>query len=79
MIVSHIHRLDKTRARQVIKARKDIIEVRYEQAVALANQQLPAISEQAKGYLISAMSVRLSACNICNPSIRMYGTQKSIN
>ena len=49
MIASHIQRLDKTRARQVIKARKDIIEARYHQAVELANTQLEDMSEQAKG------------------------------
>lgn len=73
MIVSHIHRLDKTRARQVIKARKDIIEVRYEQAVALANQQLPAISEQAKEVFNQRYErevERLQYLQSINPNVR---------
>lgn len=48
VIMPHIHRLEKAKARQVIKARKDILEARYEQAQALAQQQLPMISEEAK-------------------------------
>ncbi len=47
-IISHIHRLDKSKARQVIKARKDIIEARYEQAEQLAQTQLAATSKEAK-------------------------------
>ncbi len=48
VIMPHIHRLEKAKARQVIKARKDILEARYEQAQTLAQQQLPMISEEAK-------------------------------
>lgn len=46
-IASHVHRLDKSRAGQVIKARREVIEARYEQAVQLANAELSAISEEA--------------------------------
>lgn len=48
MIAPYIQRLDKTRARQVIKARRDIIEQRFEQAQTIAAAQLPAIAEQAQ-------------------------------
>lgn len=48
MIMRHIHRLEKSKARQVIKARKDILEARYEQAQQLAEEQLPAISTEAQ-------------------------------
>lgn len=47
MIASHIYRLDKSRAGQVIKARRDIIEQRYDQAVAIANAQLNTMSQEA--------------------------------
>ena len=73
VIANHIHRLDKTRARQVIKARADVIEARYEQAVVLASQQLPAISEQAQavfGQRWQREIERLQYLQSVNPNVR---------
>ena len=73
MIASHIQRLDKTRARQVIKARKDIIEARYHQAVELANTQLEDMSEQAKGVFTQRYDreiERLQYLQSINPNVR---------
>ncbi len=47
MIMPHIERLDKNRARQVIKVRGDVIEQRYYEAEDIARQQLADIGEQA--------------------------------
>ncbi|MFZ2555125.1 RNA polymerase-associated protein RapA, partial [Psychrobacter urativorans] len=47
MIMPHIERLDKNRARQVIKARGDVIEQRYYEAEAIAKAQLAEIGTQA--------------------------------
>ncbi|MFW2178487.1 MULTISPECIES: RNA polymerase-associated protein RapA [unclassified Moraxella] len=73
MIANHIHRLDKTRARQVIKARRDIIENRYQQAVELANQQLPSISEEAQSLFTQRWQreiERLQYLQSVNPNVR---------
>ncbi len=47
MITPYIQRLDKSRAGQVVKARREVIEQRYDQAVNLANAQLDEISCEA--------------------------------
>lgn len=73
VIANHIHRLDKTRARQVIKARADIIEARYEQAVELANRQLPAMTEQATQVFSQRFDreiERLQHLQQLNPNVR---------
>ncbi len=73
VIANHIHCLDKTRARQVIKARADVIEARYEQAVVLASQQLPAMSEQAQavfGQRWQREIERLQYLQSVNPNVR---------
>lgn len=73
LIANHIHRLDKTRARQVIKARADIIEARYEQAVSLANEQLPAMTEQATDVFSQRFTreiERLQYLQQLNPNVR---------
>lgn len=72
-IANHIHRLDKTRARQVIKARADVIEARYAQAVSLAEEQLGAMSEQAQnvfGQRFSREIERLQYLKSINPNVR---------
>lgn len=73
VIANHIHRLDKTRARQVIKARADIIEARYEQAVSLADAQLSIMSEQAKTVFEQRFNreiERLEYLKSLNPNVR---------
>ncbi|PNK60631.1 RNA polymerase-associated protein RapA [Psychrobacter sp. FDAARGOS_221] len=47
MILPHIERLDKNRARQVIKVRSGVIESRYHDAEAIAQSKLGDISAQA--------------------------------
>lgn len=73
LIANHIQRLDKTRARQVIKARQSVIEERYEQAVEIANTQLPAMSEQAMAVFSQRFSreiERLNYLKSVNPNVR---------
>lgn len=73
LIANHIQRLDKTRARQVIKARQSVIEERYEQAVQLANEQLPAIGEQAIEVFSQRFNreiERLNYLKSINPNVR---------
>lgn len=73
LIANHIQRLDKTRARQVIKARQSIIEERYEQAVQLANEQSPAIGEQAIEVFSQRFNreiERLNYLKSINPNVR---------
>lgn len=72
-IRSHIHRLDKAKARQVIKARKDIIEARYAQAETLAQAQIGAISEEAQsrfGGRWQREIERLQYLQTINPNVR---------
>lgn len=72
-IRSHINRLDKSKARQVIKARKDIIEARYEQAQSLAKAQIEAISQEAQsrfGGRWQREIERLQYLKTINPNVR---------
>ena len=54
-VASHVlqpytHHLDNNNSRQVIKARREIIEARYEQAFELAKGQLEKVSQDAKQH-----------------------------
>ncbi len=73
MIMPHIERLDKNRARQVIKARSDVIEQRYYEAEAIARAQLLDIGEQAKTRFSQQWSrevKRLKHLQTINPNVR---------
>lgn len=73
MIMPHIERLDKTRARQVIKVRGDVIEQRYYEAEVIARQQLTDIGEQASARFSQQWSreiKRLKHLQTINPNVR---------
>lgn len=73
MILPHIGRLDKNRARQVLKLRHTVIEHRYHEAVAIANAQLGDIAAQAKENFSKRWQReidRLVHLQAHNPSIR---------
>lgn len=73
MIMPHIERLDKNRARQVIKVRSDVIEQRYHDAEAIARQQLNDIGEQASARFTQQWSreiKRLQHLQTINPNVR---------
>ncbi len=73
MIMPHIERLDKNRARQVIKARSDVIEQRYYEAEAIAKAQLADIGEQANNRFSQQWSrevKRLKHLQTINPNVR---------
>lgn len=70
----YIQHLDSNSARQVVKARREIIETRYTQALDLAKAQLPHIREQAKQHFAQKWQFeidRLSYLKQFNPSIRV--------
>ena len=73
MILPHIERLDKNRARQVIKARGDVIEQRYYEAEAIAKAQLADIGTQASTRFSQQWSrevKRLKHLQTINPNVR---------
>ncbi|MBP2279858.1 ATP-dependent helicase HepA [Psychrobacter sp. PL19] len=73
MIMPHLDRLDKNRARQVIKVRGDIIEQRYYEAEAIARKQLTDIGEQASTRFSQQWSreiKRLKHLQTINPNVR---------
>ncbi|MGP5221524.1 RNA polymerase-associated protein RapA [Psychrobacter celer] len=73
MIMPHIERLDKNRARQVIKVRGDVIEQRYYDAEEIARQQLAEIGEQASARFNQQWSreiKRLKHLQTINPNVR---------
>ncbi len=73
MIMPHIERLDKNRARQVIKARGDVIEQRYYEAEAIAKAQLAEIGTQASMRFSQQWSrevKRLKHLQTINPNVR---------
>lgn len=72
-IAPHIHRLDKSRASQVVKARREIIEARYEQALQLANAELSTISDEAISRFNQRFDheiERLQYLKTINPNVR---------
>lgn len=77
-IASHIlqpytQHLDGNNSRQVIKARREIIEQRYQQAFDLAKAQLPSIVEDAQAHYQQRWQREIDRLNFLkqhNPSIR---------
>ena len=73
MIMPHIERLDKNRARQVIKVRGEVIESRYQDAERLAQAQLADISSTANERFSQQWSreiKRLQHLQSINPNVR---------
>ena len=69
----HIERLDKNRARQVIKARGVVIEQRYHEAEEIARAQLSDIGTQANARFSQQWSreiKRLKHLRTINPNVR---------
>ncbi len=70
----HLQHLDGNSARQVVKARRDVIEARYGQALELAKAQVPELREKAKTHFQSKWQYeidRLVYLKQFNPSIRV--------
>ena len=69
----YLHHLDSNSCRQVVKARRDIIEERYNQALDIAKAALPNFKQQAKEMYGSKWQYeidRLTYLKQFNPSIR---------
>ena len=69
----YLHHLDGNSCRQVVKARRDVIEARYAQALELAKTALPNFKQQAKEVYGSKWQYeidRLTYLKQFNPSIR---------
>ena len=69
----YLHHLDGNSCRQVVKARRDVIEERYKQALELARNALPKFKEQAKDVYGNKWQYeidRLTYLKQFNPSIR---------
>lgn len=69
----YLHHLDSNSCRQVVKARRDIIEERYNQALDIAKAALPNFRQQAKEVYGSKWQYeidRLTYLKQFNPSIR---------
>ena len=69
----YLHHLDGNSCRQVVKARRDIIEARYSQALDIAKGVLPQFKEQAKEVYGGKWQYeidRLTYLKQFNPSIR---------
>lgn len=73
MILPHIERLDKNRARQVVKVRSEVIESRYYDAEAIAQSKLDDISTQALARFSQVWQreiSRLKQLQLVNPNVR---------
>jgi len=73
MIMPHIERLDKNRARQVVKVRSQVIESRYYDAEAIAQSKLETISAQALARFSQVWDreiSRLKQLQQVNPNVR---------
>ena len=69
----YLHHLDSNSCRQVVKARRDVIEQRYVQALDLAKAALPSFKQQAKDVYGNKWQYeidRLTYLKQFNPSIR---------
>lgn len=69
----YLHHLDGNSCRQVVKARRDIIEQRYKQALEIAKVDLPQLQQQAKEHYGNKWQYeidRLTYLKQFNPSIR---------
>ncbi len=73
IIKPYIHHLDGNSCRQVVKARRDVVELRYSQALDIAKAALPELKQQAKEIYGSKWQYeidRLIYLKQFNPSIR---------
>lgn len=69
----YLHHLDGNSCRQVVKARREVIEARYQQALELARSALPNFKQQAKEVCGNKWQYeidRLTYLKQFNPSIR---------
>lgn len=69
----YLHHLDGNSCRQVVKARRDVVEQRYAQALDIAKGALPELKQQAKEIYSNKWQYeidRLSYLKQFNPSIR---------
>ena len=69
----YLHHLDGNSCRQVVKARREVIEARYQQALELARSALPNFKQQAKEVYGNKWQYeidRLTYLKQFNPSIR---------
>lgn len=69
----YLHHLDGNSCRQVVKARREVIDARYKQALDIARVALPELKQQAKEIYGSKWQYeidRLSYLKQFNPSIR---------
>ncbi|RSZ25873.1 RNA polymerase-associated protein RapA [Acinetobacter bereziniae] len=79
IIKPYLHHLDSNSCRQVVKARREVIEQRYAQALDIAKGTLPQLKEQAKEIYGSKWQYeidRLSYLKQFNPSIRTDEIQR---
>lgn len=79
IIKPYLHHLDSNSCRQVVKARREVIEQRYAQALDIAKGALPQLKEQAKEIYGSKWQYeidRLSYLKQFNPSIRTDEIQR---
>ncbi len=70
----YIHHLDNHNARQVIKARREVIEARYQQALEFAKAQIATIGEEAQQHYQHRWQREIDRLNYLkqhNPSIRV--------
>ncbi|AXQ22897.1 RNA polymerase-associated protein RapA [Acinetobacter wuhouensis] len=73
IIKPYLHHLDSNSCRQVVKARREVVEQRYAQALDIAKGALPQLIEQAKNIYGSKWQYeidRLTYLKQFNPSIR---------
>ncbi|NNP73260.1 RNA polymerase-binding ATPase [Acinetobacter defluvii] len=73
IIKPYLHHLDSNSCRQVVKARREVVEQRYAQALEIAKTALPELKQQAKEIYGSKWQYeidRLTYLKQFNPSIR---------
>ncbi|RKG37790.1 RNA polymerase-associated protein RapA [Acinetobacter rongchengensis] len=73
IIKPYLHHLDSNSCRQVVKARREVVEARYAQALDIAKGALPTLREQAKEIYGGKWQYeidRLTYLKQFNPSIR---------
>ncbi|WP_131669329.1 RNA polymerase-associated protein RapA [Psychrobacter pygoscelis] len=73
MIMPHIERLDKNRARQVVKVRSEVIEARYHDAKKIAQGKLDSIGTEARTRFSQQWQReigRLKHLHSINPNVR---------
>ncbi|TCM69961.1 ATP-dependent helicase HepA [Acinetobacter calcoaceticus] len=79
IIKPYLHHLDGNSCRQVVKARRDVVEQRYAQALEIAKTALPELQQQAKSIYSSKWQYeidRLTYLKQFNPSIRADEIQR---